>query len=182
MIRFDRRLFLLSGFSLAACGSGADAQDATSTAIDGDLFDHPDIVPMGEAEIDYADRPDSWWRERLTREQFRVLRQEGTERPFTSPLNEESRDGIFTCAGCALPLFSSRTKFESGTGWPSFCAPLEGAVDTKPDYRLWTPRTEYHCARCGGHQGHVFDDGPRPTGQRWCNNGVALNFVPRPSA
>ncbi len=180
----DRRLFLLTAGAtgaLAACGSGADAQDATSTAIDADLFADARIVPMGEEEIDYASKSEGWWRERLSREQFRILRQEGTERAGTSALNAEERRGIYVCAGCALPLFSSRTKFESGTGWPSFWAPLDGALDTKPDYRLWTPRTEYHCARCGGHQGHVFDDGPRPTGPRWCNNGVALAFVPHPS-
>ncbi|MEQ8404451.1 MAG: peptide-methionine (R)-S-oxide reductase MsrB [Oceanicaulis sp.] len=182
MIAFDRRLFLFSAAALAACGSGADAQDPTDTAVDADLFDDPRIVPMGEAQIDYASKDEDWWRERLSREEFRILRQEGTERAGSSALNAEDRRGIFVCAGCALPLFSSRTKFESGTGWPSFWAPLDGALDTKPDYRLWTPRTEYHCARCGGHQGHVFDDGPRPTGQRWCNNGVALAFVPHPQA
>ncbi|MFW5660960.1 MAG: peptide-methionine (R)-S-oxide reductase MsrB [Oceanicaulis sp.] len=182
MIRPDRRLFLFSGLALAACGSGADAQNATRTAIDGEIFEAPGIVPMGEAEIDYAAQTENWWRQRLSEAEFRVLRRDGTERPGSSPLNAEERDGLYVCAGCALPLFSSRTKFESGTGWPSFWAPLEGAVETKPDNRLWTPRTEYHCTRCKGHQCHVFDDGPRPTGQRWCNNGVALAFVPRPSA
>ena len=107
-----------------------------------------------------------------------MLRREGTERPFTSPLNDEKRDGVFHCAGCDLPLFSSEAKYESGTGWPSFWEPLEGAMGTKPDNKLWMQRTEYHCIRCGGHQGHVFNDGPAPTGQRWCNNGVALTFKP----
>ncbi|MCC5996044.1 MAG: peptide-methionine (R)-S-oxide reductase MsrB [Oceanicaulis sp.] len=147
---------------------------------DADLFDHPDIVPWGEEGEDFSALTEAEWRARLTPGQFRILRQDGTERPGTSHLNAETRAGLYVCAGCALPLFSSRTKYESGTGWPSFWAPIEGALRTKPDRRLWTPRTEYHCARCGGHQGHVFDDGPRPTGQRWCNNGLALNFVPRP--
>lgn len=177
MIQFDRRLFLLGGLAAAACGpSAATGRDTGSTRAAAP--DDPRIVPWGEETLDYANQSEDWWRERLTREEFRILRQEGTERAGTSPLNAESRAGTFVCAGCALPLFSSETKYESGTGWPSFWAPIEGAVATKPDYRLWTPRTEYHCARCGGHQGHVFNDGPRPTGERWCNNGVALNFVP----
>jgi len=118
------------------------------------------------------------WRKLLTPAQFNVLRQEGTERPYSSPLNNEKRAGTFVCAGCDQPLFDSKTKFESGTGWPSFWAPLEGAVATKVDHKLIYPRDEYHCTRCGGHQGHVFDDGPKPTGLRYCNNGVALKFIP----
>lgn len=177
----DRRLFLTSGLAVAACGPSAGAQDGEGAQRVA-LFEHPDITPWGEETIDYAAQTEDWWRERLSAEEFRVLRREGTERAGTSPLNAESRRGIFVCAGCALPLFTSDTKYESGTGWPSFWAPIEGALNTKADYRLWTPRTEYHCARCGGHQGHVFEDGPRPTGQRWCNNGVALNFVPHPDA
>ena len=121
--------------------------------------------------------PDADWRKKLTPEQYAVLRQEGTERPGSSPLNQEKRKGRFLCAGCDLPLFSSETKFESGTGWPSFYAALPGAIGTKTDLKMILPRTEYHCARCGGHQGHVFDDGPPPTGKRYCNNGVALRFV-----
>ena len=117
------------------------------------------------------------WRKTLTKEQFYILREEGTERPFSSPLNNEKRKGTFVCAGCELPLFKSDTKYDSGTGWPSFWAPIPGAVATKVDYKLVYPRTEYHCRRCEGHQGHVFPDGPQPTGQRYCNNGVAMKFV-----
>ncbi|HEX8446417.1 MAG TPA: peptide-methionine (R)-S-oxide reductase MsrB [Sphingomonas sp.] len=120
---------------------------------------------------------DAQWRQRLTPAAYRVLRQEGTETPFTSPLNDEHRAGTFQCAGCALPLFSSRTKFDSGTGWPSFWQPLKGAVGTTTDRTLGMSRTEVHCARCGGHQGHVFEDGPKPTGLRYCMNGVAMKFV-----
>ena len=129
----------------------------------------------GPFEVAYSDEE---WRRRLTREQYYVLRTHGTERAGTSPLNGEKRAGTFNCAGCDLPLFSSETKYESGTGWPSFFEPIPGALETKRDFKLFWPRTEYHCARCGGHQGHVFDDGPEPTGQRYCNNGVALRFVP----
>lgn len=108
-----------------------------------------------------------------------VLRCGATERAFTSPLNNEKRAGTFVCAGCGTPLFTSETKYDSGSGWPSFYAPLPGAVQFERDEALGYPRTEYHCARCGGHHGHVFDDGPKPTGQRFCNNGVALRFVPK---
>ncbi len=118
------------------------------------------------------------WRRLLTDAQYAVLFEEDTERSGTSPLNAEKRAGTFVCAACYLPLFASSAKFESGTGWPSFTQPIAGRVETKRDFKLILPRTEYHCARCGGHQGHVFDDGPEPTGRRYCNNGVALRFVP----
>ncbi len=121
---------------------------------------------------------DAQWQQRLNPQQYRVLRREGTERAGSSPLNAEKRAGTFHCAGCDLPLFSSDTKYESGTGWPSFFAPLPDAVRTKTDFKAILPRTEYHCARCEGHQGHVFNDGPKPTGLRYCNNGVALRFAP----
>jgi peptide-methionine (R)-S-oxide reductase len=119
------------------------------------------------------------WRKRLSSEQFDVLREEGTEPPGTSPLNKEKRPGVFVCAGCNLPLFTSAMKYESGTGWPSFFTAIPGAFATSTDYKLVLPRTEYHCVRCGGHHGHIFDDGPPPTGKRWCNNGVALKFIPK---
>lgn len=119
---------------------------------------------------------DEQWRQRLSPAAYRVLRQEATERPFSSPLDREKRAGIFRCGGCGQPLFSSRTKFDNGTGWPSFYAPLRHAVGTRRDFSLGIPRTEVHCARCGGHLGHVFDDGPPPTGKRYCVNGVALQF------
>lgn len=132
----------------------------------------------------YADSPfrkltDADWRQKLPPMSYQVLRREGTERPGTSPLLDEHRKGVFACLGCGLPLFRSETKFESGTGWPSFYDEIPGALGKKTDRALaWEVRTEYHCARCLGHQGHVFNDGPKPTGLRYCNNGVALKFVP----
>ena len=121
---------------------------------------------------------DADWRERLTTEQYTVLREEGTERPFSSPLNDEKRAGTYACAACGQKLFTSDMKFDSGTGWPSFHSTLDNAFETKRDFKLVLPRTEYHCANCGGHHGHVFQDGPQPSGLRYCNNGVALKFVP----
>ena len=123
-------------------------------------------------------KSDDEWRQALNPQSYAVLRHEGTEIPFTSPLNDEHRAGVFVCAGCALPLFTSAMKFESGTGWPSYFTTIPGAFQSKSDTKLILPRTEYHCAKCGGHHGHVFDDGPQPTGLRYCNNGVALRFIP----
>ena len=124
-------------------------------------------------------KTDDEWRGELTPEQFHVLRKHGTERPGSSPLNQEKRDGTFKCAGCGQPLFTADSKFESGTGWPSFWRPLEQAVETTTDSSLFMTRTEVHCAQCGGHLGHVFPDGPAPTGLRYCMNGVALEFDPK---
>jgi peptide-methionine (R)-S-oxide reductase len=126
-------------------------------------------------------KSDEEWRKDLTPEQYQVLRRHGTERAGTSPLNAEKREGVFLCAGCGAPLFDSRTKFESGTGWPSFTAPCENAVETTTDKSLFMTRTEVHCAKCAGHLGHVFPDGPKPTGLRYCMNGTALKFVPKSS-
>ena len=123
--------------------------------------------------------PDEEWKERLTPAAYDVLREEGTERAFTSPLNGEHRAGVYKCAGCGQSLYSSAQKFDSGTGWPSFWAPIsETAVGTSTDNKLMSPRTEVHCSNCGGHLGHVFDDGPQPTGKRYCMNGVAMTFMP----
>lgn len=121
---------------------------------------------------------DAEWKKRLSPAAFLVLRREDTERPYTSALNSEKRKGTFVCAGCNQRLFASGTKFESGTGWPSFYAPLAGGVGTSTDYKIGLPRTEVHCARCGGHLGHMFNDGPKPTGKRYCMNGVAMKFIP----
>lgn len=123
-------------------------------------------------------RTEAEWRMALTPDQFHVLRQHGTEAPFSHPLNDEKRAGVFHCAGCGAALFDAETKFDSGTGWPSFFAPLSDAVETSTDFKLLMPRTEVHCTRCGGHLGHVFKDGPAPTGQRYCMNGTAMHFEP----
>lgn len=135
--------------------------------------------PGSNSGIGKIERSDAEWRKLLTPEQFEVLRREGTEPARSSSLNDEKRAGEYVCAGCELPLFTADMKYDSGTGWPSFFTTIPGHVETKRDFKLIWPRTEYHCARCGGHQGHVFDDGPPPTGKRWCNNGLALKFVPR---
>lgn len=131
-----------------------------------------------EGERFEIDLPDAEWRQRLTPEQYRVLRQHGTERAGSSPLDREKRPGVFHCAGCELPLFDAATKYDSGTGWPSFWTPLDGAVGYRIDRSWFMVRTEVHCRRCGGHLGHVFDDGPPPTGKRYCMNGVAMTFRP----
>ncbi|HJY83737.1 MAG TPA: peptide-methionine (R)-S-oxide reductase MsrB [Candidatus Binatia bacterium] len=167
----QRRHFLQQLCTLAIAGLGFSAC-ARSEKVN--------AAPAAEGNSDIAklDKSLAEWRSLLAPQAYAVLFEEATERPFSSQLNDEKRAGTFICAACYLPLFESSAKFDSGTGWPSFFQPLPGHLDTKTDYKLIWPRTEYHCVRCGGHQGHVFDDGPPPTGQRWCNNGVALNFVP----
>ena len=137
------------------------------------------LAPVLAAErIEVLQKSDAEWKALLTPQQYRVLREEDTEPPYTSALNEEHRKGMLVCVACELPLFPSKFKFDSGTGWPSFFDALPKHLITKTDHLLIFPRTEYHCARCGGHQGHVFDDGPKPTGLRYCNNGAALRFIP----
>ena len=133
---------------------------------------------MATERIEKINKTNDQWKKELTPQQYHVLREEGTERAFTSPLNDEKRAGKFACAGCGVALFPSRFKFDSGTGWPSFFDALPGRIETKTDFLLVMPRTEYHCTRCGGHHGHIFKDGPAPTGLRYCNNGVALKFIP----
>ncbi|MGF1545627.1 MAG: peptide-methionine (R)-S-oxide reductase MsrB [Parvularculaceae bacterium] len=178
-MRSTRRRFLtIAAAGAAGAAQGCGARDAEARADDrrGDNVTEPDpaLIP----DYDKWRLSEDEWRKRLSPEAFQVLRREGTERPGSSPLDDEKRAGIFACAGCGLPLFSSETKFDSGTGWPSFFDHLPNALGTKSDYKLIVPRTEYHCARCGGHQGHVFRNGPEPTGLRYCNNGVALTFTP----
>ncbi|MDW3685441.1 peptide-methionine (R)-S-oxide reductase MsrB [Cupriavidus sp. CV2] len=167
----SRRRFLVSGSAavaaIAAVSSGWRAL-AAGPANAGNPAETFEVV-----------RSDAQWRQMLTSAQYNVLRQEGTERPYSSPLNDEHRAGLFACAGCQLDLFSSRTKFDSRTGWPSFWAPLENAVHTHEDRSFGISRTEVHCRRCGGHLGHVFNDGPKPTGLRYCMNGVAMTFKPQ---
>jgi peptide-methionine (R)-S-oxide reductase len=160
----NRRALLTAGAAFVALGATSrfgEAETMTSTET-----------------IDYRNLSDTEWRKRLTPQQYDILRKHGTERPGSSPLNSEKRKGTFVCAACELPLFGSTTKFESGTGWPSFYQPLPDAVETKQDRSFFMTRTEVHCGRCLGHLGHVFDDGPRPTGLRYCMNGIALKFVP----
>ncbi len=169
MSKMSRRGFL-GGVLGATADTGANAKDGEPPR---DQIPDYDQWQLSEAE----------WKERLTDEQFRILRKEGTEFAGSSPLDKEKRDGIFACAGCGLDLFTSDTKYDSGTGWPSFYDYIPDSLGFKTDYKLIYPRTEYHCARCGGHQGHRFNDGPRDkTGLRFCNNGVALIFKPAEEA
>ena len=170
--RLTRRHLTL-GLLGAAAGCGVQTQNKAQGQ---DMADNPD--PNTIPDYDKWQLSNEEWKQRLSPEAYAVLRKEATERAGTSPLNAEKRDGVYACAGCGLDLFSSATKFESGTGWPSFWDFIPGALGTKTDFKLIVPRTEYHCARCGGHQGHVFKDGPAPTGLRYCNNGVALTFKP----
>ena len=158
-----------------ALGAGALAASAAVVAVTISRFAKSGAAAATETfEVNHT--PEEW-KKLLTPEQFAVLREADTERPFTSPLNHEKHDGTFVCAGCDLPLFSSKTKFDSGTGWPSFYAPIENAVRVGDDWSFGMARSEVHCRRCGGHLGHVFDDGPPPTGKRYCMNGVAMKFV-----
>lgn len=166
----------LSGGACARSGNSDEARDGTVAA--GSIETGRSHAPSPPAPVAKLEKSKQEWRELVARDSYDVLFEEDTERPFSSSLNDEKRPGTFVCAACNLPLFESSAKFDSGTGWPSFYQPISGHIGESNDYKLLYPRTEYHCARCGGHQGHVFNDGPPPTGQRWCNNGVALQFVP----
>jgi peptide-methionine (R)-S-oxide reductase len=173
----DRASFLkhlawasVAPIALSACGRSESSPPST-------VADTVDVHEL-RTDVPPLEKTTEEWKSILSDEEFHILFQEGTEPRRSSPLLDEKRKGTYVCAACRLPLFSSETKFESGTGWPSFWAPLEGRVETKKDMKLGYARTEYHCVRCGGHQGHVFDDGPDPTGLRYCNNGLALSFVP----
>ena len=163
-----KRRFLLKSLTVIAILPLIEACSRGQST--GDIPGPITVIPLN--------KKNSTWRKLLAPEAYRVLFEEETERPSTSDLNYEHRDGVFVCAACYLPLFESEYKYESGTGWPSFTQPIAGHIETKRDFMMIIPRTEYHCARCGGHQGHIFSDGPLPRGERWCNNGVALKFIP----
>jgi peptide-methionine (R)-S-oxide reductase len=159
----NRRIVLLASAALCAIAFEGQGDAQTMSTM---------------TDTDWRNLSDAEWKKRLTPEQYNILRKHGTERAGTSALNHEKRKGVFECAGCDLPLFSADTKFESGTGWPSFFKPLDNAVETKTDKSFFMARTEVHCRRCQGHLGHVFDDGPKPTGLRYCMNGLSLKFQP----
>lgn len=166
-------LFAVAGISTACARTGEETKMTQEAIAAGD---------SGTA-VAKLNKPREEWKRLLSRQEYAVLFEEDTEYPRSSPLNQEKREGTFICAACYLPLFSANAKYESGTGWPSFFVPLiKEHIGTKTDYKIGVGRTEYHCARCGGHQGHVFDDGPKPTGLRYCNNGVALKFIPKGEA
>jgi len=178
-----RKLLLaLAAAPLAFTRICAHAQARSMKDIDALQKNWKSFLPTG-ATVPSASEPlklsKDEWKKRLPPQSYNVMREEGTERAGTSALNGEKREGVFVCAGCDLPVFTSAMKYESGTGWPSFFTTIAGVFESKTDYKLFGPRTEYHCKRCGGHHGHVFDDGPPPTRQRWCNNGVSLRFVPK---
>lgn len=170
----DRRGFLAFALTVGAGAVFAFAWRGKSAA----AYKPPYTNTTPAADVKAIHMSDDAWKKKLDAKAYDVLRCEGTETPFSSALNAEHRAGVFACAGCGLALFTSAMKFDSGTGWPSFFRVIDGHVETKIDDKLSVPRTEYHCAQCGGHQGHVFNDGPAPTGLRFCNNGVALTFVP----
>ena len=179
----ERRDFLLALAALPLC---AHAQPKTMKDIQALQANWKSFLPAN-AKVPSPGEPlklsKDEWRKRLPNDlAYKVLREEGTERAGSSPLNAEKRPGVYACAGCGLPVFTSEMKYESGTGWPSFFTTIPGVFNTKSDRSFFMTRTEYHCIRCGGHHGHVFDDGPPPTGQRWCNNGASLTFIPRDKA
>lgn len=179
-----KRRNFLSGL-LGVTGAAAVAKLANAQRGPATPLPSPETIKMAlkqanepAPKFEKLELPDTEWKKRLTSAQYSVLRDEGTDRPFANPLNDEKRKGVFHCAGCDLAVYTSEMKFDSGTGWPSFFTALPGVFEKKRDFKLIYPRSEYHCARCGGHHGHIFNDGPAPTGQRWCNNGSALVFKP----